>query len=133
MSTTYDLTCDCGAVHLRLSGAPRARGHCHCSACRTLLDTPYHSVTAWNADQVAVTKGSEQLQVFQHPSLTMKKVFCRNCGTVIYNTNKMDWRVVSQHLITKSLGDLPEELASLSHFHYGGRVVDVADDLPKKD
>ncbi len=48
------------------------------------------------------------------------------------NTNVMDWRVVSQHLIAKSLGGLPEELSSPSHFHYGGRVVDVADDLPKK-
>ena len=26
-----------------------------------------------------------------------------------------------------------EELSSVSHFHYAGRIVDVADDLPKRD
>ena len=131
MDATYDVTCDCGAVGIRLTGAPRVRGHCHCSACRTLLDVPYHSVTAWNPEQLEVIRG--EVAAFQHPHLSMRKMFCARCGTVLFNTNKMDWRVVSQHLIAKSLGALPEELSPLSHFHYAGRVVDVADDLPKRE
>ena len=76
MSVTYDIACDCAATEIRLSGAPRVRGHCHCNACRTLLDTPYHSVTAWNPDQLEITRGAEGLTTFQHPTLTMKKVYC---------------------------------------------------------
>ena len=132
MDASYSIACDCGATRLTLHGAPRVRGHCHCNACRVLLDTPYHSVTAWNPGQVEVTRGAETLRSFQHPSLTMQKVYCASCGTVLYNTNKMDWRVVSQHLIAKSLGGLPDELSALSHFHYDSRIVDIDDALPKK-
>ncbi len=131
MTAKYDVSCDCGSVQLRLTGEPRVRGHCHCNACRTLLDIPYHSVTAWNPEQVEITNG--ELKTFQHPNLTMKKVFCGKCGEVLYNTNKMDWRVISQHFLKKSLGELPEDLQSLSHFHYANRIVEVDDDLPKKD
>lgn len=134
MSQTYDITCDCGTVEITLTGAPRVRGHCHCQACRTLLNTPYHSVTAWNPEQLETTKGADHLVMFQHPHLNMKKAFCQSCGEVMFNTNAMDWRVVSQHLIAKSAGgELPADLSALSHFHYAGRVVDVVDDLPKKD
>ena len=133
MEESYAVACDCGNVRMRLTGSPRVRGHCHCSSCRVLLDTPYHSVTAWNPDQVEILAGAEALVSFQHPDLTMKKVFCGRCGEVLYNTNKMDWRVVSQHLLAKRLGGLPEALRPLSHFHYANRVVDVADALEKKD
>ena len=134
MEKSYTITCSCGAVQMVLSGEPRVRGHCHCQACRTLLNVPFHSVTAWNADQLKVTRGADGLVDFQHPNLKMKKVFCSACGEVLYNTNAMDWRVVSQHLIAKNTdGALPDELAPLSHFHYAGRIFEVADDLPKKE
>jgi hypothetical protein len=46
----------------------------------------------------------------------------------------MDWRIVSQYLLRKCMGnELPAELQSKSHFFYGLRVVSIADDLPKKD
>ena len=64
----------------------------------------------------------------------MKKAFCRECGEVLFNTNAMDWRVVSQHLIAKNSGGvLPAKLAPQSHFHYGNRVIDIEDDLPKRE
>ena len=133
MGETYRISCDCGAVSLELTGSPRVRGHCHCQACRTLLNVPFHSVTAWNLDQLLVTSGAENLLSFQHPRLNMKKAYCAACGEVLYNTNAMDWRVVSQHLIAKNRGGfLPEELSPLSHFHYSSRIVDIDDELPKK-
>ncbi len=134
MEPSYRVSCDCGAIGITLSGAPRVRGPCHCQACRTLLNLPYHSLTAWNPAQLAVTKGADALVTFQHPRLKMKKIFCPTCGEVLFNTNAMDWRVVSMHLIAKNNdGALPDELAPLSHFHYAGRIVDVSDDLPRKE
>ncbi|WP_161555742.1 GFA family protein [Mangrovicoccus ximenensis] len=77
MSGSHDLQCSCGTAAIRLEGAPRVRGHCHCRACRVLLGVPFHSVTAWNPEQLAVTRGGGRLLSFQHPSLSMKKVSCR--------------------------------------------------------
>jgi len=85
-------------------------------------------------EQVAVKAGADSLVEYQHPHLNMKKIYCGNCGEVLYNTNGMDWRVVSQLLIRKSHGgELPAELQSKSHFYYGRRIMDVSDDLPKRD
>jgi len=64
----------------------------------------------------------------------MKRIYCSQCGETLYNTNAMDWRVVSQLLISKCHDDqLPEELHSESHFFYGRRIIDIDDDLPKHD
>ena len=58
---------------------------------------------------------------------------CRDCGETLYNTNGMDWRVVSQWFIRRNLGGkLPEPLQPLSHFYYDRRVLDIDDDLPKR-
>ena len=128
----YELACDCGSVKIEMEGEPRVRGTCHCGDCRTLLQTPYHAVNAWLPDQLTVTKGQDNLVEFQHPDLTMKRVYCQSCGETLYNTNAMDWKVVSQFLVLKTYGDIPEALRSQSHFFYDRRVVDVDDDLPKK-
>lgn len=134
MDKKYEVNCECGAVNLQLTGTPRVRGFCHCEDCRDLLDTPFHSVTAWNKDQVVIKSGDVHIHEYQHPRLEMKRVYCSRCGETLYNTNAMDWRVVSQLLISKCHDDeLPEELHSESHFFYGRRIVDIDDDLPKHD
>jgi len=133
MSNQYSVECDCGAVSLILSGEPKVRGFCHCEDCRDLLKIPYHSVTAWDADKVSVSKGEDQLVYFQHPSKRMQRVYCKGCGETLFNTNAMGWRIVSQLLIRKCLGDeLPDVLQSQSHFFYDRRIVDINDSLPKR-
>ena len=134
MSDTYQVQCDCGTVAMSMRGEPRVRGFCHCEDCRELLQVPYHSVTAWEPDQVTVDQGEDQLVAFQHPTKRMKRVYCNSCGETLFNTNAMDWRIVSQLLISKCYADgLPEPLRSKMHFFYGRRVVDVDDPLPKRD
>jgi hypothetical protein len=133
MSNQYHVECDCGAVNLTLSGAPKVRGYCHCEDCRDLLKIPYHSVTAWEADQVSVTKGETGTIAFQHPTKRMQRVYCKACGETLYNTNAMNWKIVSQLLIRKCYdGKLPEELSSQMHFFYGRRIVSIDDELPKR-
>ena len=134
MNNQYDIECECGAVKLSLSGKPRVKGFCHCEDCRDLLNIPFHSVTAWNSDQVKIVQGESILSSHQHPTLDMKRVFCSSCGETIYNTNAMDWRVISQLLLRKCNNNiLPKELHSDSHFFYARRIIDIADDLPKHD
>jgi len=132
MSTNYGLSCTCGAVRFRACGQPKVRGFCHCSDCRELLDVPYHCVCAWEKDAIDVTDGESQIAEYRLPTKRMTRYFCRNCGETVFNSNAMDWRVVSQQLISRSLGELPPELRSQSHFFYSRRIVTIDDELPKK-
>lgn len=133
-SNEYRIECDCGTVKVTLTGEPKVRGYCHCEDCRDLLKIPYHSVTAWEKEQVRVDKGGDELASFQHPTKRMKRFFCENCGETLFNSNAMDWRIVSQLLISKChAGELPEPLRPTKHFFYGQRIIDIVDDLPKRD
>ncbi len=132
MTNQYTIHCECGVIVAQLNGKPRVRGHCHCDDCRELLDVPYHSVTAWDKEQITISQGLQSLLEYQHPQLDMKRYFCSHCGETLFNSNAMDWRIVSQHLIRKcNNGKLPEELSSESHFFYNSRIIDIDDDLPK--
>ena len=128
----YTIHCTCRSIKGSLSNQPIVHAHCHCSDCRNLLNIPFHSVTAWNKQDVTVDMGTEFIAVYQHPHLTMQKHYCCKCGEVLFNTNVMDWRVVSQLLITKcNDNQLPDELASDKHFFYEQRITDIDDGLPK--
>lgn len=132
MSNKYNVHCDCGAVEVEMTGTPRVQAFCHCEDCRTLLDVPYHSVTAWDADKVGIMSGVEDTVEYKYPTLEMTRVFCKRCGETLFNTNAMGWRLVSQLLIRKCNNDeLPEELESNAHFYYDRRIVDIDDQLPK--
>ena len=132
MTTEFQTHCECGEVKVNLLGKPRVKGICHCADCRELLNTPFHAVTAWNEEQITVIDNNHHLSEYQHPRLSMKRIYCSQCGETLYNTNAMDWRVVSQYLIKKcNDGVLPNELKPESHFYYGERIIDIDDDLPK--
>lgn len=133
MAESYTLSCDCGAVEFQCEGPPKVRGFCHCEDCRHFIKVPYHSVDAWEADKLAVTKGEDKVAVFQHPTKQMKRFFCSNCGDTVFNSNSADWRIVSQLLVRRQHGgDMPDDLASQSHFFYDRRIVDIDDELPKR-
>lgn len=134
MDTSYEAHCDCGKVSIRMQGIPRVHGNCHCNDCRELLQVPYHPVLAYLPEKLEISKGSGDAISFQHPTKKMTRVFCQHCGETLYNTNGAGWKVVSQLLFEKCNGSpLPDELKSTSHFWYGRRIVDIADDLPKRD
>ncbi|MCK7548207.1 GFA family protein [Marinobacter koreensis] len=133
MTTEQKVRCDCGTIEITTTGDPRVHAYCHCEDCRELLQVPFHSVLAWNPEQVAVTRGKEQLQTFQHPTKRMTRVFCRECGEVLYNTNAKGWKLISQLLYRKNNGnELPASHQSSAHFFYDRRIIDIDDALPKK-
>ena len=132
MSRNYKVRCDCAAVGLEMTGAPRVHAFCHCEDCRALLDVPYHSVVAWDADKVRIASGAEPAVEYKYPTLEMTRVFCKHCGETVYNTNAMGWRLVSQLLIRKCNNDeLPAEFESNAHFYYDRRIVDIDDQIVK--
>jgi hypothetical protein len=128
----YSIQCACGSLRASISNKPIVHAHCHCSDCRDLLNVPFHSVNAWNKEDVKVDTGAEFVALYQHPELAMEKHYCSKCGEVLFNTNVMDWRVVSQLLISKCNGnELPAEPSSNKHFFYEQRIIDINDVLPK--
>ena len=132
MENTYSVHCDCGAVELGITGQPIVHAYCHCIDCRELLNVPYHAVTAWKSRDVKIVNGIDNLVEYQHPTLDMERAYCAHCGEVLFNTNSMGWRVVSQWFIAKcNDAGLPPELCSDMHFFYEQRVVDIDDELPK--
>lgn len=132
MSMSCKVQCDCGSVALEMTGAPKVHAFCHCEDCRALLDVPYHSIAAWDADNVRITSGAEHAIEYKFPTLEMTRVFCKHCGEVLYNTNAAGWRLVSQLLIRKCNNDeLPAGFESNAHFFYDRRIVDIGDQLPK--
>ena len=42
-----------------MTDVPRVHAYCHCEDCRALLDVPYHSIVAWEPDNVSITSGQE--------------------------------------------------------------------------
>ena len=133
MSNSHSIHCDCGSVEVTMQGQPKVHAFCHCEDCRELLQVPYHSVLAWESEQVTIIQGEDDVISFQHPSKRMKRVFCKHCGDVVYNTNAMGWKLVSQLMYKKSNNDqLPQGFQSNAHFFYDRRVVDIDDSLPKR-
>ncbi|WP_226703212.1 GFA family protein [Microbulbifer elongatus] len=130
---TSKIHCDCNAVQISMSGDPKVHAFCHCEDCRELLQVPYHSIIAWEPDKVEITKGKENVVEYQHPSKRMKRVFCKHCGDVLYNTNAMGWKLVSQLMFQKcNPGKLPTAFQSNAHFFYDRRIVEIEDTLPKR-
>jgi len=133
MADTYNVHCDCKALEVEMIGAPKVHAYCHCEDCRELLQVPFHSVLAWEEHQLDFTKGQSNAVEFQHPTKRMKRIFCKHCGDVLYNTNAMGWKLVSQHMFRKCNNDqLPSSFKSNAHFFYDRRIVDINDDLAKR-
>lgn len=133
MNEQHQVHCDCGTVEVTMTGSPKVHAYCHCEDCRELLQVPYHSVLAWEADEVEITRGEQHAKTFAHPSKKMTRVFCTDCGEVLYNTNAMGWKLVSQLLVLKTNGNkLPESFQPNAHFFYDRRIVDIDDPLPKR-
>lgn len=130
---TSKIHCDCNAVEITMSGDPKVHAFCHCEDCRELLQVPYHSIIAWEPEKVEITRGQENVVEYQHPSKRMTRVFCKQCGDVLYNTNAMGWKLISQLMFQKcNPGKLPAAFQSNAHFFYDRRIVDVQDSLPKR-
>ncbi|MFV8782017.1 GFA family protein [Microbulbifer sp. SA54] len=129
----HKVHCDCGSVELTAKGKPKVHAYCHCEDCRELLQVPFHSVLAWDPEKVEVTKGREDLVAFQHPHKRMQRIFCQHCGDVLYNTNAMGWKLISQLMFRKcNENTLPQAFQSNAHFFYDRRLIDIDDQLPKR-
>lgn len=120
-------------VEVTMTDTPKVHAFCHCEDCRELLQVPYHSVLAWEGDRVEITRGDQDVIEYQHPTKRMTRIFCKHCGDILYNTNAMGWKLVSQLLYKRcNHNQLPEGFQPNAHFFYDRRIVDINDQIPKQ-
>lgn len=122
---TRKSTCFCGAVELELSGEPQVQAYCHCSSCRGWLGAPIHAATLWPTPSVKVVKGADKLRTFKKTEASHRQ-FCTSCGGPV---------LIGHPAI--GMTDIPAgTIQGLAykpalHVHYGEKVLQVKDGLPK--
>lgn len=86
MTTSYRLTCHCGAVELRVvlkDGIASAR-RCNCSFCRRRGAV---AVTA-ALDGVTLVKGADNLSLYQWGTGVAQHYFCKTCGIYTHHRRR---------------------------------------------
>ena len=125
MATTYSGACFCGAVQFEVTGEPMLQGFCHCNDCRGWSGGPVTSYALWQSGDVRFTAGGDKA-VSYSKSGQAERSHCSECGgalmTAIPAAGMTD---VYPHLL-KGFSFQPQ-----AHVHYGVRVVEMNDGLPK--
>ncbi len=125
MSDARKSGCICGAVQVEISGDPVVQCYCHCSSCRGWLGAPIHGATLWPTPNVNVVKGADKLGVYKKTEASHRH-FCKECGGAV---------LVRHPSI--NMTDVPSvTIAGFAfhptlHVHYGEKVMQVRDGLPK--
>jgi hypothetical protein len=94
-----DLTCTCGTVHLRVTGAPIIATTCYCNSCRTAGDrlaalpvrppmvdgTGGTAFRLYRKDRAAITAGKDQLAGFRlSPDAKTRRIVATCCNTPLF-------------------------------------------------
>jgi hypothetical protein len=116
-----NVQCACGAVELRLDGAPLAQFYCHCDDCQRVHGGAYAPEAIYPASAVSVLRGATRSWALK----TTPRVSCAKCGTRLYAD------VVDQGLRGVSGYLLPEgAFEPAFHMHCRFALLPVRDPLP---
>jgi len=96
----FSAGCLCGAVRLRISGAPLFSVICHCTSCRRASGAPSVAWLGFKTADVTVTAGDPQ---YYRSSQTVIRRFCGRCGTALTYENAQ--RLGTIDVTTLSLDD----------------------------
>src|SRR3954454_13613260 len=123
--TTYKGECFCGAVAVEATGEPQGMGYCHCSSCRSWSAGPVNAFTLWKPEAVRVTRGADQLGMYQKTPVSQRQFF-KKCGGHVM-TNPPPLGLVDLYAAT-----IPTlKFAPGVHVNYAETVLPMKDGLPK--
>ena len=121
----YDGSCFCGAVHVKVTGAPVAAGYCHCDSCRHWSAGPVNAFTLWQPDAVEVTRGADVIGTYSKTPNSARK-WCTRCGGHLFTEHPgMGFVDVYAAIIP----DFPFEPGV--HVNYQETRLRIHDGLPK--
>ena len=117
--------CFCGAIQVEATGEPEGMGYCHCTSCRSWSAGPVNAFTLWKPEKVRVTKGAEQLGMYQKTPVSQRQ-FCKQCGGHVM-TNHPPLGLVDVYAAT-----IPAlKFSPGVHVNYAETVLPMRDGLPK--
>jgi hypothetical protein len=124
-SESYDGTCFCGAVSIRVEGAPAAMGYCHCESCRHWSAGPVNGFTLWPPAAVTVLHGAHQIGSYAKTPASIRK-WCKACGGHLMTEHPGMGLVDVYAAIIPALAFRPGV-----HVHYQESVLPIRDGVPK--
>ena len=79
--------CLCGTIHFEVNYEQILfDGFCHCGICRKFHSSPSMHFIIINKGNFKLTKGENDINYYS-TSNKLKRFFCLNCGTRVYNEN----------------------------------------------
>ena len=100
--------CFCGKIKFVATSAPRFAYHCHCSDCRRINGTAFHTGVVVNSADFRVTQGEPATFVCQADSgHTITRWHCADCGTQLFSVTTADPTITS--LKAGALTSVPHE------------------------
>lgn len=124
-STGYGGTCFCGAVRIRLRGAPFAMGYCHCKDCRAWSASPVSAYSLWTPDALEVIAGADRLSGYAKTEGSQRK-FCEVCGGHVYSDHPPGNFIDVYASVLPTLDFEPS-----MHVNYESAILKIRDGLPK--
>ncbi len=122
---SYEGSCFCGAVKLKVTGEPVAMGYCHCTSCRSWSAGPVNAFSLWKPESVTVTQGANQIGTFAQTPASERK-WCMRCGGHLMSAHPA-WNLVDVYAAT-----IPSfKFKPGVHVHYQETVLRMPDGLPK--
>ncbi len=122
----YEGRCFCGAVQVRVKGAPAAMGFCHCTSCREWSASPVNAFTLWPPDAVQVTQGADQLASYKKTENSIRK-WCKKCGGHVL-TDHPPFKLIDVYAAV--IPSFP--FKPMLHVNYGETVLHLHDGLVKQ-
>jgi len=125
--------CPCGSCRVGLDHLPRERFLCHCTICQRVYNSDFADATIMLARHVEVLTPDRMTYTRHKAPPVLDRGTCSQCGHPVAGFLKVPG---IGELAFVPMSVLPREASALPprrHIHYGTRVRDVADDLPKTD
>jgi hypothetical protein len=122
---SYEGSCFCGTVKLKVSGEPAGMGYCHCDSCRHWSAGPVNAFTLWKPEDVEITQGAEDMGSYNKTTNSYRK-WCKKCGGHIL-TDHPGMGLVDVYAAV--IPSFPFEPGV--HVHYQESKLCIKDGLPK--
>jgi len=124
-AATLTGNCFCGAVKIRVSGAPVEMGYCHCNSCRVYSGAPFVTYALFTEDQVTISQGAELLGLINMTGKSARR-FCTRCGGHVMTEHPGTGFIDIHASVLQELHFRP-----VWHLNYAEAVLPIRDGLPK--
>jgi len=129
----HEAACPCGAARFTLSRMPKTRFFCHCTICQKVYKRPFSDVTVMLAKHVHIDhKAHISFDQYKAPP-ALDRGICKLCEHPVVGLLSSPGLPKLAFIPAMVLPSDPAAPMAKRHIHYGTRVEDVADDLPKTE